>query len=52
MQGVVFETKSGPLVIRAKTVIDCTGDGSISVQAGAPSETGRADGLVPSSTPR
>jgi hypothetical protein len=27
-------------------VIDCTGDGDISVQAGAPSETGRADGLV------
>jgi len=46
VEGVVFETKSGPLVIRAKTVIDCTGDGDISVQAGAPSETGRADGLV------
>src|SRR6185295_6688194 len=46
VQGVVFETKSGPLVIRAKAVIDATGDGDISVQAGAPSETGRADGLV------
>jgi glycine/D-amino acid oxidase-like deaminating enzyme len=46
VDGVVFETKSGPLVIRAKTVIDCTGDGDVSVQAGAPSETGRADGLV------
>ena len=46
VSGVVFETKSGPLVIRAKTVIDCTGDGDICVQAGAPSETGRTDGLV------
>jgi glycine/D-amino acid oxidase-like deaminating enzyme len=46
VEGVVFETKSGPLVIRAKTVIDCTGDGDLCVQAGAPSETGRADGLV------
>src|SRR5689334_20132608 len=42
VEGVVFETKSGPLVIRAKSVIDCTGDGDVSVQAGAPSETGRA----------
>jgi len=46
VEGVVFETKSGPLVIRAKSVIDCTGDGDVSVQAGAPSDTGRADGLV------
>jgi len=46
VQGVVFETKSGPLAIRARVVIDCSGDGDIAVQAGAPHEVGRADGLV------
>lgn len=46
VEGVVFETKSGPLAIRAKVTIDCTGDADVAVQAGAPSEIGRADGLV------
>ena len=46
VEGVVFETKSGPLAIRATVTIDCTGDGDVAVQAGAPSEVGRADGLV------
>src|SRR5437868_5705511 len=46
VEGVVFETKSGPLAIRARVTIDCTGDGDVAVQAGAPSEVGRADGLV------
>lgn len=41
--GVVFETKSGPLVIRARTVVDCTGDGDMAVWAGAPYEMGRDD---------
>lgn len=44
---VVFETKSGPVVIRASTVVDCTGDGDIAAAAGAPYEIGReSDGLV------
>jgi len=46
VQGVIFETKSGPLAIRARVTIDCTGDGDVAVQAGAPSEVGRSDGLV------
>ena len=46
VEGVVFETKSGPLAIRAKVTIDCTGDADLAVQAGTPTETGRADGLV------
>src|SRR5438132_927112 len=46
VEGAVFETKSGPLAIRARVTIDCTGDGDVAVQAGAPSEIGRADGLV------
>jgi hypothetical protein len=41
--GVVFETKSGPLVIRARAVIDCTGDGDIAARAGAPYEIGREE---------
>jgi hypothetical protein len=45
-EGVIFETKSGPLVVRAKVIVDCTGDGDVAVQAGAPCETGRFDGLV------
>ncbi|WP_303903731.1 FAD-dependent oxidoreductase [Thiohalomonas denitrificans] len=46
-EGVIFETKSGPVVIRARTVVDCTGDGDIAFNAGAPYETGRdPDGLV------
>jgi hypothetical protein len=47
VDGVVFETKSGPVVIRAKSVIDCTGDGDIAARAGAPFEVGRiGDGAV------
>lgn len=46
-EGVVFETKSGPLLIEAHTIVDCTGDGDIAAAAGAPYEIGRAeDGLV------
>jgi glycine/D-amino acid oxidase-like deaminating enzyme len=47
VRGVVFETKSGPVVIKAKAIIDCTGDGDIAARAGAPYEVGREeDGLV------
>lgn len=46
VEGVVFETKSGPVVLRARAVVDCTGDGDIAARAGAPYEIGREDGLV------
>ncbi|MBB5214176.1 FAD-dependent oxidoreductase [Parapusillimonas granuli] len=47
LEGVVFETKSGPVVIKAGTVVDCTGDGDIAALAGADYEIGReSDGLV------
>jgi glycine/D-amino acid oxidase-like deaminating enzyme len=47
VQGVLFETKSGPVVIRARVVVDCTGDGDVAAHAGAPYELGRdEDGLV------
>jgi hypothetical protein len=34
-RGVIFETKSGPIVIEADVIIDCTGDGDIAAAAGA-----------------
>jgi hypothetical protein len=43
VKGVVFETKSGPVVIRAQVVIDCTGDGDVAARAGAPYAIGRED---------
>lgn len=43
VEGAVFETKSGPLVIKAHTVIDCTGDGDLAFQAGAGFEIGREE---------
>ncbi|MFJ8079067.1 FAD-dependent oxidoreductase [Streptomyces sp. NPDC096205] len=44
---VVFETKSGPVVIDADVVVDGTGDGDVAVAAGAPYEVGRPeDGRV------
>lgn len=43
IKGVVFETKSGPVVIHARAVVDCTGDGDIAARAGAPFEVGRQD---------
>jgi glycine/D-amino acid oxidase-like deaminating enzyme len=47
VRGVVFETKSGPVVVRARVVVDCTGDGDIAARAGAAYEIGREeDGLV------
>lgn len=47
VEGAVFETKSGPLVIRARVVVDCTGDADLAARAGAPFEVGREqDGLV------
>jgi glycine/D-amino acid oxidase-like deaminating enzyme len=47
LRGVVFETKSGPLVVKARVVVDCTGDGDVAARAGADYEIGRKeDGLV------
>jgi hypothetical protein len=46
MRGV-FETKSGPVVVDADVVVDCTGDGDIAAAAGAEYEVGRPeDGLT------
>jgi glycine/D-amino acid oxidase-like deaminating enzyme len=45
--GLVTHSKSGREEVRAKLVIDATGDGDVAARAGAPYEIGRAeDGLV------
>lgn len=41
LRGVVFETKSGPIVAEAKVIVDCTGDADVATFAGAPFEVGR-----------
>jgi ribulose 1,5-bisphosphate synthetase/thiazole synthase len=41
LRGVVFETKSGPVVVKARAVVDCTGDGDVAARAGAAFEVGR-----------
>jgi hypothetical protein len=48
--GVVFETKSGPIVIRAKVICDCTGDGDVVAAAGAKYHVGRQDHLTQPAT--
>ena len=40
IRGVIIETKSGRQAIRAKRVIDCTGDADVCAAAGAGFETG------------
>jgi hypothetical protein len=46
-EGVVLEGKSGPLVIRSRAIVGCTGDGDVAALAGAPFDVGREeDGLV------
>jgi hypothetical protein len=47
IDGVIFEGKSGPLVVKARVVVDCTGDGDVAALVGAPFEMGRdPDGRV------
>jgi hypothetical protein len=46
-KAVIFETKSGPVVVEARVIVDCTGDGDVAARAGASYEIGREeDGLV------
>lgn len=47
LTGVIIESKEGRQVIRAKVIIDSSGDGDVSALAGVPVEKGRAgDGAV------
>ena len=46
IQCVIIQSKKGPLAIKAKNIIDCTGDGDVAYSAGIPFEQGRdLDGL-------
>jgi hypothetical protein len=38
---VAFATKSGPVVLAAGVIVDCTGDGDVAALAGVPYEVGR-----------
>ncbi|MFA9379565.1 MAG: FAD-dependent oxidoreductase [Acetanaerobacterium sp.] len=38
---VIIQSKQGPMAVRAKTVIDCTGDGDVAFAAGVPFDQGR-----------
>jgi hypothetical protein len=47
IDGVIFESKSGPVVVKAKCFVDCSGDGDVACWAGAPFAVGRdEDGLT------
>lgn len=37
----IVQTKQGPVAIKAKTIIDCTGDGDVAFAAGVPFDQGR-----------
>ena len=41
--GVIIQNKSGRQMVRAKRIIDCTGDGDVAASAGAPFEMGRPE---------
>ncbi|HEX2967087.1 MAG TPA: FAD-dependent oxidoreductase [Syntrophorhabdaceae bacterium] len=45
-QHVIFQTKSGPIAVSAKCIVDCTGDGDVAAKSGAVYQSGRDDGLV------
>ena len=45
-EGVVLETKAGPLAVPAGAIVDASGDGDVAAAAGAAYEIGRDDGLV------
>lgn len=50
IDALLIETKSGRGALRARTFIDCSGDGDLAAHAGAPFEKGAGDGgmLYPS----
>ena len=41
VEGVIVQNKSGRSIIKAKVVIDCTGDGDVAASAGVPFTLGR-----------
>lgn len=50
MAGVIIENKGGRAAIRAKIVIDASGDGDVAARAGAPWEKGDSEGRLQAPT--
>lgn len=51
IEGVIVESKSGREAIKAKIIIDCTGDGDVAARAGVPFKKGRdCDGKLQPAT--
>ena len=48
--GVVISNKAGVAAVKAKVVIDCTGDGDVAVRAGESFDLGREDGNIQAAT--
>jgi hypothetical protein len=46
VDALLLETKSGRVAVRAKTFVDCSGDGDLAHLAGLPMEKGDADGSL------
>ncbi len=46
LDALLLETKSGRVAVRARTFIDCSGDGELAHWAGLPQQKGDADGLL------
>jgi hypothetical protein len=46
LEALLLETKSGRVAVRAKTFVDCSGDGDLAHLAGVPMEKGDADGAL------
>ena len=51
IEGVIVHSKSGLEAIKARTVIDCTGDADVAYRAGVPCELGdQASGRIQPAT--
>ena len=50
ISGVVISNKAGISAVRAKIVVDCTGDGDVAVRAGETFDLGRKDGNIQAAT--
>ena len=46
VDALLLETKSGRFAVRARTFVDCSGDGDLAHLAGLPMEKGNADGAL------
>ena len=50
LSGVIISNKAGISVVKAKIVIDCTGDGDVAARSGETFDLGRKDGNIQAAT--